>query len=125
MITDQNDQQDLYKTIIIVMVHLVHILSPKSSNSIEHLNLFLEATTINQLISEKDLLIELEKPYEIPEIFFDLKMDFNTYWYRHNVNKQRVDFKQLSPEFIAFFNNIFKGYYEGRLRSRGAKPAWD
>jgi hypothetical protein len=125
MITDQNDQQDLYKTIIIVMVHLVHILSPKLSNSIEHLNLFLEATTINQLISEKDLLIELEKPYEIPEIFFDLKMDFNTYWYRHNSNTQRVDFKQLSPEFIAFFNNIFKGYYEGRLKSRGAKPAWN
>jgi hypothetical protein len=106
------------------MVHLVHILSLKQSNSIEHLNLFLEATTINQLIPEKDLLVELEKPYDIPEIFFDLGMNFNTYWYRNNVDKRGVDFNQLSPEFIAFFNNIFVEYYEGRLKSRGAKVPW-
>jgi hypothetical protein len=124
VIKDQNDQQNLYKDIIITMVHLVHILSLKQSNSIEHLNLFLEATTINQLIPEKDLLVELEKPYDIPEIFFDLGMNFNTYWYRNNVDKRGVDFNQLSPEFIAFFNNIFVEYYEGRLKSRGAKVPW-
>jgi hypothetical protein len=124
VITDQNDQQDLYKNIIIVMIHLVHFLSPKQLNSIEHLNLFLEATTINQLIPEKELLIELEKPYDIPEIFFDLTMNFNNYWYQHNGNKQCVDFNRLSSEFIAFFNNIYIEYYEGRLKSRGAKAPW-
>jgi hypothetical protein len=122
VINDQNDQQDLYK--IILMIHLVHVLSLKQSNSIEHLNLFLEATTINQLIPENDLLIELEKPYEIPQIFFDFTMNFNTYWYRHDENKQCIDFNQLSPEFITFFSNIFTEYYEGRLKSRGSKAPW-
>jgi len=124
VINNQNDQQDLYKNIIIVMIYLVHVLSPKQPNSIEHLNLFLEATTINQLISEKDLLIELEKPCDIPEIFFDLTMNFNTHWYRHDANKQCVDFNRLSSELITFFNHIFIEYYEGRLKSRGAKAPW-
>jgi hypothetical protein len=124
VINKLNDQQDLYKDIIIVMVHLVHTLSPKQSNSIEHLNLFLEATTINQLISEEDLLIELEKPYDIPEIFLDLNMNFHTYWYQRDGNKQCIDFNQLSSEFITFFNNIFNEYYDGRLKSRGAKAPW-
>lgn len=125
VISDQNDQQDLYKNLIILMTHLVHILSLKKSNSIEHLNLFLEATTINQLIQEKDLLIELEKSYDIPQIFFDLNMNFNTYWYRHDGNKQSLDFNQLSSEFIQFFNKIFTEYFEGRLKSRGAKAPWN
>ncbi len=51
------------------MVHLVHALSPKRSNSIEHLNLFLEATTIKQLIPSDDLLNELEKTYDVPDVF--------------------------------------------------------
>ncbi|CAF1409970.1 unnamed protein product [Adineta steineri] len=124
VITDQNDQQNLYKDIIISMVHIVHFLSLKQSNSIEHLNLFLEAATINQLIPKEDLLIELDKPYDIPSIFFDLSMNFNTYWYQNNTNKQCIDFNQLSSEFITFFNDIFTGYYEGRLRSRGSKAPW-
>ncbi|CAF0779367.1 unnamed protein product [Rotaria sordida] len=123
-IKDSNDQQDLYKDIIVVMVHLVHILSPKQQNSIEHLNLFLETTTINQLIPQEDLLVELKKPYDVPEIFLDLGMNFNTYWYRRGVNKQCIDFNRLSSEFILFFNNIFTEYYEGRLKSRGAKAPW-
>ncbi|CAF0926596.1 unnamed protein product [Rotaria sp. Silwood1] len=123
-IKDSNDQQELYKDVIIIMVHLVHILSPKQQNSIEHLNLFLETTTINQLIPGDDLLVELEKPYDVSHIFFDLHMNFNTHWYRRNANKQRIDFNQLSLEFISFFNNIFIEYYEGRLKSRGAKAPW-
>lgn len=124
-ITDSNVQQDLYKDIIVVMVHLVHILSPKQPNSIEHLSLFLEATTINQLIAGEDLLVALEKPYEVPEVFFDLNMNFNTYWYQRNRPIRCINFNQLSFDFIAFFNTILRTYYEGRLKSRGAKAPWD
>lgn len=123
-ITNQADQQDLYKNVVIVMVHLVHYLSPKKTNSIEHLNLFLEATTINQLIAEKDLLIELQNSFEVPTVFFDLNMNFNTNWYRSNSERQTVDCNQLSSEFILVFNHIFKEYFEGRLKSRGAKAPW-
>ncbi|CAF3532414.1 unnamed protein product [Rotaria socialis] len=123
-IEDSNDQQDLYKDIIIVMVHLVHTLSLKRQNSIEHLGLFLEKTTINQLIQENDLLTEPEKPYSISEIFFGLHMNFNTHWYRRNGNKKCIDFDEFSIEFISIFNNLFNKYYEGRLKSRGAQPVW-
>ncbi|UJR32320.1 hypothetical protein I4U23_019784 [Adineta vaga] len=124
VIEDQNNQQNLYKDIVITMVHIVHYLSRKKINSIEHLNLFLEATTINQLISEQDLLIELGNPYEIPEVFFDLNMNFNTHWYRFNGDKRCINFQQLSKEFVEFFNTIFVEFYEGRLKSRGAKAPW-
>jgi hypothetical protein len=125
VISEKNDQQDLYKNIIVIMIHLVHVLSLKRANSIEHLNLFLEATTINQLVPEKDLLNELEKPYDIPEVFLELTMNFNTYWYRYDAKKQSLNFNRLSSEFLTFFNNIFREYYEGRLKSRGAKIAWN
>jgi hypothetical protein len=121
VINDSNNQQELYKDMIIIMVYLVHVLSPKYPKSIEHLNLYLEATTINQLIPEENLLIELEKPYDISEVFFDPSINFNTNWYRREPNKQCVDFNQLSPEFIACFEDVFFKYYEGRLKSRGAK----
>lgn len=123
-ITNDHDQQDLYKNIIVTMLYLVHTLSPKHSNSIEHLNLFLEGTTINQLISEKDLLVELEKVCDIPEVFFDRRMNFNSHWYQHGANKQSIDFQQLSSEFVRIFADLFRQYFQGRLKSRGAQQAW-
>ncbi len=52
-------------------------------------------------------------------------MSFNTYWYRYDAKKQSLNFNRLSSEFLTFFNNIFREYYEGRLKSRGAKIAWN
>lgn len=123
-IKDANDLQELHKEIVVLMVHLVHALSPKRANSIDHLNLFLEATTIKQLIPQDNLLQELAKPYDIPEIFFDSTVNFNTHWYRHGMNKRSVDFSQTSSEFVTYFNGVFVGFYEGRLKSRGASVAW-
>ena len=123
-ITNANDQQDLYKNIVVSMAYLVHTLSPKHRNSIEHLNVFLDGTTINQLIEEKDLLGELEKPCDIPEVFFDLRMNFNSNWYHLGARKQSVDFHQLSPEFLRLFGDHFRGYFQGRLKSRGVKEPW-
>ncbi|CAF0760015.1 unnamed protein product [Adineta ricciae] len=118
------DEQNLYKEVIVAMVHIVHYLSPKAPDSVEHLDLFLEATTINQLIAEQELLAKLDKSYEIPEVFFDLNMNFNTNWYQFNANKRCIDFQHLSNEFIEFFNQIFVNYFTGRLRSRGAQAPW-
>ncbi|CAF3870643.1 unnamed protein product [Adineta steineri] len=124
-ITDKNDIQELHKEIVLLMVHLVHNLSPKRNNSIDHLNLFLEATTIKQLIPQDNLLEELEKPYNVPEVFFKSNKNFTTYWYKHGMNKRSINFNQISNELKTFFNGIFVGFYEGRLRSRGASAAWD
>ena len=118
------DAQNLYKEVIVAMVHVVHYLSLKAPDSVEHLDLFLEATTINQLIAQQELLAKLAKPYAIPEVFFDLNMNFNTDWYQFNANKRCIDFQQLSNEFIGFFNKIFVDYFTGRLKSRGAKAPW-
>ncbi|CAF1280341.1 unnamed protein product [Rotaria sordida] len=123
-IKDENDLQQLHKEMVVLMVHLVHFLSPKRSNSIDHLNLFLEATTIKQLISPDSLLEELEKPYNVPKIFLESTLNFNTHWYRHGTNKCSVDFSQMSTQFITHFNSVFIGFYEGRLKSRGAPIAW-
>ena len=123
-ITNDHDQQDLYKNIIVAMVYRVHTLSPKHSNSIEHLTLLLDGTTINQLIPENDLLVELEKSCDIPEVFFDLRMNFNSHWYQRGANKQVVNFQQVSSEFLRIFADLFRKYFQGRLKSRGAKQAW-
>jgi hypothetical protein len=123
-IKNEHDLQELHKEMVVLMTHLVHHLSPKRVNSIDHLNLFLEATTIKQLIPQNDLLQELEKPYDIPEIFFESTVNFNTHWYRHEANRRSVDFSQISPEFVRYFNGVFVGFYEGRLKSRGAPAAW-
>jgi hypothetical protein len=123
-IKDENDLQELHKEMVVLMVHLVHALSPKRANSIDHINLFLEATTIKQLIPQSDLLEELSQPYDIPEVFFESTVNFNTHWYRHGANKRSVDFSQISSEFVTYFNSVFVGFYEGRLKSRGAPAAW-
>ena len=39
-----DDRQELYKDVLVVMIHLVHALSRRNDRSIEHLNLFLEKT---------------------------------------------------------------------------------
>ncbi|UJR12171.1 hypothetical protein I4U23_016348 [Adineta vaga] len=119
-----DDRQELYKDILVIMVHLVHALSRKNPQSIKHLHLFLEKTTINQMIAEEDLLRELEKPFSVPEVFFDLRLNYSANWYRPTGNKRDVDFNQLSSRFVAYFNRIFVDYYQGRLKSRGAKAAW-
>lgn len=124
-ITSLEDQQYLYREIMIVMVHLVHFLCRKNHDSIEHLNLFLEATTIKQMIPAQELLKELMKSYEIPDSFFKLYTDFNSQWYQRDAMKQIIDFNQLSPKFISYFNDIFTKYYDGRLKARGAKRAWN
>lgn len=118
------DQQDLHKHIVVLMVHLVHVFSPKNAQSIDHLNLFLEKPTIDQLIPAEALLDKLEQSLRLPKVFLDFRMDFNATWFRAGDQKQAVDFNGLSADFVAFFNGIFKAYYQGRLKSRGAKPAW-
>jgi hypothetical protein len=123
-IKDENDLQELNKEMVVLMVHLVHALSPQRSTSIDHLNLFLEATTIKQLIPLDSLLIELEKPYDVPEVFFESTVNFTTHWYQHGINKRSVDFSQISSEFKTYFNGVLIGFYEGRLKSRGASAAW-
>jgi hypothetical protein len=123
-IKNENDLQELHKEMVILMIPLVHALSPKRPNAIEHLNLFLEATTIKQLIPQENLLLELEKPYDVPEVFFESNVNFKTHWYRYGMKKRSVDFSQMSPEFMTYFNGIFIGFYEGRLKSRGAAAAW-
>jgi hypothetical protein len=124
-IKDDNDLQELHKEIVILMLHLVHTLSPKRVQSIDHLNLFLEATTIKQLIPSGKLLEELEKPYAVPEVFFESTMNFNTHWYRHGTHRRTIDFSQMSSQLVKYFNSVFIGFYEGRLKSRGAPTAWD
>lgn len=119
-----HDQQELYKDILVVMMHLVHALSRKNSGSIEHLNLFLEKSAMNQMVTENNLLSELDKPFGVPEIFFDHRLNYIAAWYRPTGNKRDVNFNQLSPTFVTYFNRIFVEYYQGRLKSRGAKPAW-
>ena len=123
-IKDENDLQELHKEMVVLMVHLVHALSRQRANAIDHLNLFLEATTIKQLIPQDSLLRELEKPYDVPEVFFKSNVSFTTHWYRQGANKRSVDFSQLSTECITYFNSIFVSFYEGRLKSRGALAAW-
>jgi hypothetical protein len=119
-----HDQQELYKDILLVMVHLVHALSRKNSGSIEHINLFLEKNAMNQMITEENLLSELEKPFNVPKVFFDRHINYSAAWYRPTANRHDIDFNQLSPAFVTYFNRIFVEYYQGRLKSRGAKPAW-
>lgn len=123
-IKDDADLQELHKEIVILMIHLVHYLSPKRVHSIDHLNLFLEATTIKQLISQDKLLDLLAKPYAIPEVFFELVINYNTHWYKRESQRRSIDFTRLSVECIEYFNGIFIGFYEGRLKSRGAPVAW-
>jgi hypothetical protein len=123
-IQDENDLQELHKEMVVLMVHLVHALSRQRANSIDHLNLFLEATTIKQLIPQDSLLRELEKPYDVPEVFFQSNINFTTHWYRYGTGKRSVDFTHVSAELITYFNSVFVGFYEGRLKSRGAPAAW-
>lgn len=119
-----HDEQSLYKDLIITMLHLVHYLSPNISGSVDHLNLFLEKTTIDQLIPSNDLLQKLAEPFDIPETFFEIHFDFNTNWYPGNRKKRSINFNALSSEFVHYFNGIFIQYFDGRLKSRGAKAAW-
>ena len=119
-----NDQQDLHKHMVVIMVHLVHVFSSKRAQSVDHLNLFLEKMTIDQLPSAATLLEKLEQPLRVPEVFLNFRMDFNETWFRASGPTRVVDFNGLSTEFVAFFNRIFKAYYQGRLKSRGAKQAW-
>ncbi|CAF2743461.1 unnamed protein product [Rotaria sp. Silwood2] len=119
-----HDQQELNKDVLVVMVHLVHALSRKNAESIEHLNLFLETSAMNQMITKENLLSELDKSFSVPAIFFDLRLNYSAAWYRPTGNKRDVNFNQLSPAFVTYFNRIFVEYYQGRLKSRGAKPAW-
>ncbi|CAF1128432.1 unnamed protein product [Rotaria sordida] len=119
-----HDQQELYKNVLVVMVHLVHALSRKNAGSIEHLNLFLEKSAVNQMITEENLLPELDKPFSVPAIFFDRRLNYSAAWYRPTGNKRDLKFNQLSQAFVTYFNRIFVEYYQGRLRSRGAKSAW-
>lgn len=123
-IRDENDLQDLHKEVLVLMVHLIHTLSLKRAKSIDHLNLFLEATTIKQMIPPDVLLEELQRPYDVPEIFLDTTVPFNTHWYRQGTNKRSVDFSQMSAECVTYFNGVFVGFYDGRLKSRGAPRAW-
>lgn len=123
-IKNDDDLQELHKEIVILMVHLVHHLSPKRAHSTDHLNLFLEATTIKQLISQDRLLDLMRKPYGVPEIFFESMINYNTHWYQKGTQRRSIDFTQLSAEFVKYFNGIFIGFYEGRLKSRGAAAAW-
>ena len=106
------------------MMHLVHALSRKNAGSIEHLNLFLEKSAINQIITEENLLSELGKPFSVPEIFFDLHLNYSAVWYRTTGNKRDVNSNQLSAAFVTYFNRIFVEYSQGRLMSHGAKLAW-
>ena len=119
-----NDEQSLYKDLIIAMVHLVHYLSPKHSQAGEHLHLFLEKTTIDQLIPTEDLLKKLAEPFDVPQVFFELHFDFNTNWYPDNRQRRSIDFNELSPGFVEYFKGIFVSYFRGRLKSRGASQAW-
>ena len=123
-IKDDDDLQELHKEIVIVMVHLVHHLSPKRTDSIDHLNLFLEATTIKQLISQDRLLELLEKPYSVPEVFLECVISYNTHWYQRECKRRTIDFTQLSSPFVKYFNDVFIEFYKGRLKSRGAVAAW-
>ena len=123
-IRDENDLQELHKEILVLMVHLIHTLSLKRAKSIDHLNLFLEATTMKQMIPQDALLKELQRPYDVPEIFLDTIVNFNTHWYRHGTKKRSVDFSQMSAECVTYFNGVLVGFYEGRLKSRGAPRAW-
>lgn len=119
-----DDQQALYKDIVVTMVYLVHYLSLKFETGIQHLDLFLEKTTINQLIPEDDLCTQLRQPWNVPEVFLESHFDFNSKWYRPDGQRKSIDFGQVSPDFIRYFNVIFSRYYDGRLKSRGAKKAW-
>ncbi|CAF3407106.1 unnamed protein product [Rotaria socialis] len=119
-----HNRQELFKDVLVVMVHLVDALSRKSPGSIEHLHLFLEERAMHQMITKENFLSELDKPFSVPQVFFDLHLNYNTAWYRPTGNKRDVNFNALSPKFVAYFNRIFVEYYQGRLKSRGAKPAW-
>jgi hypothetical protein len=119
-----SETQALYREITIIMVHLVHALSQKHIQSIEHLYLFLEKTTIQQLIPKVDLLANLEQSFNVSDVFFDKRMNFRSDWYRSNSNKRSINFNNLSPRFVRHFNRILTEYYHERLKSRGAKAAW-
>jgi len=118
------NQQELYKDVLVVMVHLVHALSRKNPGSIEHLHLFLEKSAMHQMIPKENFLSELEKPFSVPQVFLDLHLNYSAAWYRPTGNKRDVNFNALSPALVTYFNRIFVEYYLGRLKSRGAKPAW-
>ena len=66
----------------------------------------------------------MEKSCDIPEVFFDLRMNFNSHWYQRGANKQVVNFQEVSSEFLRIFADLFRKYFQGRLKSRGAKQAW-
>ena len=68
---------ELYKDVLIVMVHLVDALSRENPGSIEHLHLFLEKSALNQITRKKNLLSELDKPFSVPVIFFDLYLNYS------------------------------------------------
>jgi hypothetical protein len=79
------------------MMHLVHALSCQNSGSIGHINLFLEKNAMNQMITEENLLSELEKLFNVPKVFFDRHINYIAAWYRPTANRRDIDFNQLSP----------------------------
>ncbi len=93
--------------------------------SIIHVNSIRSVKILTILFVQKMRLMDINL-FEISQDIISIPMmSFNTYWYRYDAKKQSLNFNRLSSEFLTFFNNIFREYYEGRLKSRGAKIAWN
>jgi hypothetical protein len=123
-IENDDDRQDLYKQIVVIMVYLVHFLFTQPEQETKHLEILLEKNTIKQLILPEDLLIDLKKPCDIPEILFNRKIDFNTTWYQRHGTTRRIDFNNLSHEFIEYFTYILTKYFHRRLDERKTPVPW-
>ena len=114
----------LFKDILLTMIHLVHHLSPKRPRSVEHIYLFLGKRTIQPWMSKKELLEQFIKPLDVPDVFFNRQVDFQTGWYTFRARRTKIDFNGLSSDFIQYFNRVFVRYYEGRLKSCRMKNPW-
>lgn len=115
----------LYQYVIVVMATLVHRFSPQRTNSIEHLNLFLEKTTINYLVEHEQLLLLFTKPISVPNIFLNSYVSFKESWFDPTSKHESVFFEKVSTSFIELVKQEFLDYFLGRLKGRGAKAAWD
>lgn len=125
-IEDEDDRQDLYRQMVLIMVYLVHFLyTPSQENTTNHLDVFLAKTTMNQLIPQEDLVFDLQKPCDIPDKFFERKIDFKTAWYQRDGSTRRIEFNKLSAEFVEYFTYIMSKYYLRRLKERKTPAPWE
>jgi len=117
-IKGQERRYALNKEIIISALHVIYHLLGKKFSDVEDINLamfrvLMDGTTINQLRDNVFDMLQENSTYEVPAEFTLSYVDFDTDWYS-NVDKETIDFCDLSSAFTDFMYDRFYEYYVTR-----------